>query len=32
LGWNPDQGIQDAIREKIEAFGLDIINMRERLK
>jgi hypothetical protein len=32
LGWKPDQGIQDAIREKIEAFGLDIINMRERLK
>jgi hypothetical protein len=32
LGWKPDQQIQDAIREKIEAFGLDIINMRERLK
>jgi hypothetical protein len=32
LGWKPDQQIQDEIREKIEAFGLDIINMRERLK
>jgi hypothetical protein len=32
LGWKPDQQIQDAIREKIEAIGLDIINMRERLK
>jgi hypothetical protein len=32
LGWKADQETQSAIRERIEAFGLDIINMRERLK
>jgi hypothetical protein len=31
-GWNPDQGIQETLRERIELLGLDIINMRERLK
>ena len=32
LGWTPDEQTRNAIRAKIEAFGLDIINMRERLK
>jgi hypothetical protein len=31
-GWNPGQGIQETLRERIELLGLDIINMRERLK
>jgi len=31
-GWKPDEEMQQSIREKIESLGLDIINMRERLK
>jgi len=31
-GWNPTEEVQHAIREKLESLGLDVINMRERLK
>lgn len=31
-GWKPSDEIQSAILGKIESIGLDIINMRERLK
>ena len=30
--WTPDEDIQHRIREKIESLGIDVINMRERLK
>jgi len=31
-GWSPTEEVQHAIREKLESLGLDVINMRERLK
>jgi hypothetical protein len=31
-GWKPDEGAQRVIREKIESLGLDVLNVRERLK
>jgi hypothetical protein len=31
-GWKPDEGTQRVIREKIESLGLDVLNVRERLK
>ena len=31
-GWNPVEGIRHTLREKVESLGLDVINMRERLK
>jgi hypothetical protein len=32
LGGKPSEETQNAIRESIESLGLDVINMRERLK
>lgn len=31
-GWNPAEEVQHTIRKKVESLGLDVINMRERLK
>ncbi len=31
-GWRPDEETQHGVREKIESLGIDVINMRERLK
>ena len=31
-GWRPDGDVQNTIRRGIESLGLDVINMRERLK
>lgn len=31
-GWTPSEEGQHTIREKVESLGLDVINMRERLK
>jgi hypothetical protein len=32
LGWNPGEEIRQAVRDRIESLGLDVINIRERLK
>ena len=31
-GWKPAEQVQQTLREKVESLGLDVINMRERLK
>lgn len=31
-GWNPDAGVEEVIRERVESLVLDVINIRERLK
>ena len=31
-GWKPDEDTQRGMREKVESLGIDVINMRERLK
>ena len=31
-GWKPAEEVQHTLREKVESLGLDVINMRERLK
>jgi len=32
LGWNPGEEVHQAVRDQIESLGLDVINIRERLK
>lgn len=32
LGWNPGEEVHQAVRDRIESLGLDVINIRERLK
>ena len=31
-GWDPGEGMEELIQQKVESLSLDVINMRERLK